>query len=166
MIMSSYRKTLIVLLTASLFLTGCFGRMITRPTVAIQEVHITGLSLTGATLTFLVELENPNGFGVTVTTFTYSVYLNDRPVAQGEATEPISIKRRSVTPVSLPLKTAFQDLEKGLKSLIGSDTADYRIEGSLAVRSFFGRLEFPYSRSGTIDLKHQRSPTPKTGRAL
>jgi LEA14-like dessication related protein len=164
--MSSYRKTIIVLLTASLFLSGCLGRMITRPTVAIQEVHITGLSLTGATLTFLVVLENPNGFGVTVTTFTYSVYLNDRPVAQGEATEPISIKRRSVTPVSLPLKTAFQDLEKGLKSLIGSDMANYRIEGSLAVRSFFGRLEFPYSRTGTIDLKHQRSPAPKTGRAL
>ncbi len=166
MIISSYRNAFIVLLMASLFLTGCLNRMITRPTVAIQEVHITGLSLTGATLTFLVELENPNGFGVTVTAFTYSVYLNDRPVANGETTEPISIKRRSVTPVSLPLKTTFQDLEKGLKALIGSDTAEYRIEGSLALRSFYGRLEFPYNRIGTIDLKHQRSPTPKTGRAL
>ncbi|MBI3596950.1 MAG: LEA type 2 family protein [Nitrospirae bacterium] len=165
MIMSSYRKTFIVLLTASLFLSGCFSRMITRPTVAIQEIHVTGLSLTGATLTFLVELENPNGFGLTVTAFTYSVYLNDRPVAQGEATEPISIPRRSVTPISLPLKTTFQDLEKGLKSLIGFDTVEYRIQGSLAVRSFLGRLEFPYSRTGTIDLKHQRSFSPPSGNA-
>ena len=162
MVMSSYRKTLIVLLTASLFLSGCLSRMITRPTVAIQEVHVTGLSLSGAELTFLVELENPNGFGVTVTAFTYSVSLNDRLVAKGEATEPTPIKRRSVTPVSLPLKTAFQDLEKGLKSLIGADTAEYRIEGLLAVRSFFGRLEFPYSRTGTIDLKHPRSLKPPT----
>jgi LEA14-like dessication related protein len=165
MFMSSRRITVIVLLTASLFLSGCLGRMITRPTVAIEEIRLTGLSLTGATLTFLVELENPNGFGVTVTAFTYSVYLNDRPVANGETTDPIPIQRRSITPVSLPLKTSFQDLEKGLKSLIGSDTVDYRIEGSLAVRSLFGRLEFPYNRTGTIDLKHQRPPLPKTGRA-
>lgn len=165
MIKSSYRKPVFILLTASLFLSGCFGWMISRPTVAIQEVHVTGLSLTGATLTFLVELENPNGFGLTVTTFTYSVYLNDRPVAQGEATEPIVIQRRSVSSVPLPLKTTFQDLEKGLKSLIGSDTVDYRIQGSLAVQSFLGHLEFPYSRTGTIDLKHQRSSTPPSGGA-
>ena len=163
MVVSSYIKSLIVLLTASLLLSGCLGRMISRPTVAIQEIRLTGLSQTGATLTFLVELENPNGFGITVTAFTYSIYLNDRPVAKGEATEPITIKRRSITPVSLPLKTAFQDLEKGLKSLIGSDTVEYRIEGSLALRSFFGRLEFPYNRTGTIDLKHQRPLAPKTG---
>ncbi|MEK6683736.1 MAG: LEA type 2 family protein [Nitrospirota bacterium] len=162
----SHRKIVIVLLTVSLFLSGCLSRTITRPTVAIQEVHVTGLSLTGATLTFLVELENPNRFGVTVTAFTYSVSLNDRPVAKGKATGPISIKRRSVTPVSLPLKTAFQDLEKGLKSLIGSDTAEYRIEGSLTVRSLFGRLEFPYNRTGTIDLKHPRSLKPPVDRSL
>jgi len=159
---SSRRKTFFILLAASLLLSGCLGRMITRPTVAIQEIRLTGLSLTGATLTFLVELENPNGFGVTVTAFTYTVYLNGRPVAHGETTDPIPIKRRSITPVSLPLKTSFQDLEKGLKSLIGADTVDYRIEGSLAVRSFFGRLEFPYNRTGTIDLKHQHPRSPTT----
>jgi len=157
MILSSFRKVFIVLLTATLFLSGCFSWTITRPTVALQEVHVTGLSLTGATLTFLVALENPNGFGLTVTTFTYSVSLNNRPVAQGELTEPISIPSRSVTSIPLPLKTTFQDLERGLKSLVGSDTVEYRIEGSLAVRSFLSHLEFPYSRTGTIDLKHQRS---------
>ncbi len=156
MTLSSRRKALFILLTASLVLSGCLGRMITQPTVAIEEIRLTGLSLTGATLTFLVELDNPNGFDVTVTAFTYSVYLNDRPVANGETAELIPIKRRSITPVSLPLKTTFQDLEQGLNSLIGSDTAEYRIEGSLAVRSFFGRLEFPYNRTGRIDLKHRR----------
>ncbi|HUK56080.1 MAG TPA: LEA type 2 family protein [Nitrospiria bacterium] len=139
--------------------------MITRPTVSIQEVHVTGLSLTGATLTVLVELENPNGFGVTVTTFTYSVALNDRPFAQGAAAGPISIKRRSITPVSVPLQTTFKDLEKGLKSLTGSDTVEYRIEGSLAVQSFLGRLEFPYRRTGTIDLRHPRSLNSSKGDA-
>jgi len=163
MIRLSYRKAIIILLTASLFLSGCFSWMITRPTVAIQEIHVTGLSLTGATLTFLVELENPNGFGLTVTAFTYSVYLNDRPVAHGETTDPIAIPRRSVTSIPLPLKTSFQDLEKGLKSLIGSDSAEYRIQGSLAVRFFLGRPEFPYNRTGTIDLKHQRSSRPLFG---
>jgi LEA14-like dessication related protein len=165
MIKSSFRKPVIILLAASLFLSGCFGWMISRPTVAIQEIHVTGLSLTGATLTFLVELENPNGFGLTVTAFTYSVYLNDRPVAKGEATEPIAIQRRSITSIPLPLKTTFQDLEKGLKSLIGSDSVEYRIQGSLAVQSFLGRLEFPYNRTGTIDLKHQRSSSPPYGGA-
>jgi len=165
MIKSSYRKPVIILLTASLLLSGCFGWMISRPTLAIQEIHVTGLSLTGATLTLLVELENPNGFGLTVTEFTYSVYLNNRPVAQGEATEPIAIQRRSATSIPLPLKTTFQDLEKGLKSLIGSDTVEYRIQGSLAVQSFLGRLEFPYSRTGTIDLKHQHSSSPPSGGA-
>jgi LEA14-like dessication related protein len=165
MIKLSYRKAVIILLTASLFLSGCFSWMITRPTVAIQEIHVTGLSLTGATLTFLVELENPNGFSLTVTAFTYSVYLNDRPVAHGETTDPIAIQSRSVTAIPLPLKTTFQDLEKGLKSLIGPDTVEYRIQGSLAVRSFLGRLEFPYNRTGTIDLKHQRSSRPPYGGA-
>ena len=163
MIRLSSRKAVVILLTASLLLSGCFSWMITRPTVAIQEIHVTGLSLTGATLTFLVELENPNGFGLTVTVFTYSVYLNDRPVAHGETTDPIAIQSRSVTSIPLPLKTTFQDLEKGLKSLIGSDSVEYRIQGSLAVRSFLGRLEFPYSRTGTIDLKHQRSSRPSGG---
>jgi LEA14-like dessication related protein len=165
MTLPPYRIFFIVLLTSSLFLSGCFSWMITRPTVALQEVHVTGLSLTGATLTFLVALENPNGFGLTVTAFTYSVSLNARPVAQGELTEPISIPSRGVASIPLPLKTTFQDLDRGLKSLIGSDTADYRIEGSLAVRSFLGRLEFPYSRTGTIDLKRQHSIRSPSGGA-
>ena len=166
MTLSSRRGTFFILLAVSFFLSGCLGRMITRPTVAIQEVHVTGLSLSGAELTFRVELENPNGFGVTVTAFTYSVFLNDRPVAKGEATDPISIKGRSVTPISLPLKTAFEDLGKGLQSLIGSDRVNYRIEGSLAVKSYFGRLDFPYSRAGTIDLKHPRPLRPPADWAL
>jgi LEA14-like dessication related protein len=165
MALSSHRKVFFILLTASLLLSGCLGRMITRPTVAIQEIRLTGLSLTGATLTFRVELENPNGFGITVTKFTYSIYLNDRPVATGETTEAVPIPRRSTTPVSLPLKTAFQDLEKSLNALIGSDTVEYRIEGSLGVRSFFGRWEFPYNRTGTVDLKHPRPLKPPTDRA-
>jgi LEA14-like dessication related protein len=160
MIMSSHRLTVIVILTASLFLSGCLGRLIARPTVTLQEVQITGLSLTGATLTFRLGLENPNGFGVTVTALSYSIYLNDRPLAKGEATDPIPINRRSVAQISLPLKTSFQELEKGLKSLIGSGAVAYRIEGSLAARSFFGRLEIPYSRTGTIELKHPRPLRP------
>jgi len=167
MIRLSHRKAVIILLTASLFLPACFSWMITRPTVAIQAIHVTGLSLTGATLTFLVELENPNGFGLTVTEFTYSVYLNDRLVANGETTDPIAIQSRSVTSIPLPLKTSFQDLEKGLKSLIGSDSVEYRIQGSLTVQSFLGHLEFPYNRTGTIeiDLKHQRSSRLPAGSA-
>jgi LEA14-like dessication related protein len=165
MILTSHRIIVVVLLAASLFLSGCPSRMITRPSVAIQEIRLTGLSLTGATLTFLVELENPNGFGLTVTKFTYSIYLNDRPVATGETTEAVSIPRRSTTPVSLPLKTAFRDFEKGLASLIGSDRVEYRIEGSLGMRSFFGRWEFPYNRTGMIDLKHPRPLKPPTDRA-
>jgi len=149
-----------VMLTASLFLSGCLGRLIARPTVTLRDVQITGLNLTGATLTFRVGLENPNAFGVTVTAFSYSIYLNDRPIAEGEATHPISIERRNVTEVSLPLKTTFREMEKSLMSLIGSDTAEYRIQGSLAVRSFFGRLEVPYRRIGTIVLKHQPSLRP------
>lgn len=153
----SYRTALIILFSASLLLSGCFSWWIARPTVAIREIHVTGLTLSGATLTLLVELENPNGFGLTVTAFTYTLYLNDRPVAQGKTIESVELPRRSVTSIPLPLKTSFQDLERGLQSLIGSATVDYRIQGSLEVRSFLGPLEFPYHRTGTIDLKHQRS---------
>ena len=150
----NHKKHIAILLTVLFLLSGCLGRMITRPTVTIQSIEVTGLSLAGAALTFRVELENPNGFGVTITAFTYSIYLNDHPIAKGETTEPVTIERRSAARVSLPLKTSFREIEKGLKFLIGSDTADYRIEGSLTVQSFFGRLEFPYSRSGTISIKH------------
>lgn len=160
MILSSCRLTVILMLTASLFLSGCLGRLIARPTVTLRDVQITGLNLTGVTLTFRVELQNPNAFGVTVTAFSYSIYLNDRPIAVGEATDQIFIERRNITEVSLPLKTTFREMEKGLASLIGSDAAEYRIEGSLAVRSFFGRLEVPYRRIGTIDLKHPRPLRP------
>jgi len=160
----SRRKTIFILLTALLLLSGCLSRMITRPNVAIQEIRLAGLSLTGATLTFLIELENPNGFGITISSFTYSIYLNDRSVASGETTEAVSIPRRSTTKVSLPLKTAFQDLEKSLNALIGSETVEYRIEGSLGVRSFFGRWTFPYNRTGTIDLKHRHPLNPPSGR--
>ncbi|MBI3609446.1 MAG: LEA type 2 family protein [Nitrospirae bacterium] len=146
-------------------LSGCLSRMITRPTVAIQSVQVTGLNPAGATLTFLVDLENPNGFGVTVKAFSYSVYLSDHLLAQGEMREPVSIKGRSVASIPLPLKTDLQEIVTGLKSLNSSDMADYRIEGSLKIRSFFGRLEFPYNRTGTIYLRPLRFLRPPSGGA-
>jgi len=131
--------------------------MVTRPTVAVREVQITGLSLSGVTLTFLVELENPNGFGITVTDFSYSLFLNNRAVANGAATEPVSIDRHSITKIALPLKSSFADIVQELQSMNGSDALEYRIEGSVTVRSMLGRMTFPYSRTGEIGPGRSRS---------
>jgi len=147
-------KAIVVFAGIGLFVSGCLDRMVTRPTVTVQEVRISELTLSGATLTFRVQLENPNGFGITVTAFSYTIYLNDRPVASGQAPEPISINRHSVTEFSLPLKTSFAEIENQLKSILHSDTLAYRIEGSLVVQSVFGRLTFPYTRTGTIGPTH------------
>jgi LEA14-like dessication related protein len=131
--------------------------MVIRPTVAVREIRVTGLSLSGVTLTFLVELENPNGFGITVTDFSYSLFLNNRAVANGAATEPISINRHSITKIALPLKTSFADIVQELQSMNGSDTMEYRIEGTVTVRSMLGRMAFPYHRTGVIGPGHSRS---------
>jgi LEA14-like dessication related protein len=150
-------KPFFILVCASLFVSGCLDRMVIRPTVAVREIQVTGLSLSGVTLTFGVELENPNGFGITVTDFSYTLFLNNRAVANGAAPEPISIDRHSITKIALPLKTSFSDIVQELQSMNGSDAMEYRIEGTVTVRSMLGRMEFPYSRTGVIGPGHSRS---------
>ncbi len=154
-----YSWFFILSFAAAVFLSsGCMGRALVRPNVTLGSVEVTGLSLTGAHLTLQVDLENPNRFGVTITRLGYTVFLNDRPLATGAVLDPISIPSRATTTVRLPLSTSFRDLKTGLKSLLESDSVAYAIEGDVAIRSFFGSRNFPYHRTGTINLKRHRPP--------
>jgi LEA14-like dessication related protein len=101
-----------------------------------------------------LDVQNPNRFDLTLKSFEYTVYLNNKEIGNGRLEKELLIPSSSTTQVQVPVGAKFKDLGGSLKTIITSDDLPYKIEGKADIKTAFGCLNFPFLKEGHINLKN------------
>jgi LEA14-like dessication related protein len=148
------KQCLIILFAFSILLVSCLSWVIEKPSFVLREITIRPRSLTEMNLLLGVDVQNPNRFDLTLKSFEYTIYLNNKKIGKGCLEKELLIPSSSIIRAQMPVPTKFKDWGGNLKSVITGDELPYKIEGKIDIKTVFGLLNFPFSKEGHINLKN------------
>ena len=147
------RCGILFLFILPLVLVSCLGWILEKPSFVLREITLSPRSLIEMNLLLGLDVQNPNRFDLTLTSFEYAVYLNNEEIGKGRLEKEILIPSSSITQVQAPVAASFKNLGGSLRSIIAGMTGkdvSYKIEGKAEVKTFFGSFNFPFSKEGRI----------------
>lgn len=74
-----------------------------RPTVAVDRVHISGLSFDDIDLLFDLKVNNPNSIKVSLAGFDYDFFLNGNSFVKGQQDKGLNIEAKGESIVQIPI---------------------------------------------------------------
>jgi LEA14-like dessication related protein len=138
-------------LTLSICLTSCLNRIIEEPSFVLREIILKPSSLTEANLLIGLKVQNPNRFALTLKSFEYTLYLDDKEIGTGHLEKEILVPSLSTTQVEVSVVAKFKDLSGILKTIISGHDLPYKIEGKASIGTTFGSRDFSLSKDGRTD---------------
>jgi LEA14-like dessication related protein len=141
------------ILLCALLLAGCAGLFFEEPVITLKEIHVRQLSLTDASLVFVAEIQNPNGYDLRLKSLDYAVHLNGKEAGGGFLEKEVSVPASSSTPVEIPLTARFGSLGGVVKLYLTGQEMSYKIEGKALVKAGLFDRTFPFSRTGALSPK-------------
>ncbi len=146
-------SALILLLLILCMSTGC-SMLLKEPTITVKEIALKDISLSELTLSIVLEVDNPNLFGITFSSITGSAsFLHDgeyQPLSTMKSGE-VRIER-GINTITIPVHAKNIDLLKAGFTMFTDREITIQIEG-VASPSFFGiSPQIPFSDIKTIPL--------------
>jgi len=137
-----------VLLGASGGCATLARRAFTEPVVTLKDVRVNGVGLTGGSLDILLNVYNPNRFGLDATRLTYQVFVDSVPFGTGATDSRFTVQSGDSTVVRLPLTFTWAGVGQAGRGLLNTGTVNYRVTGDLTVGSSVGTYTLRYDRTG------------------
>lgn len=131
---------------------GCSAiakKIIEKPKVALERVHVRDVGSAGATVVFGVQVENPNRFSIKVDALRYDVEIDGKVVSSGSLDAPAEVPAKQTSIVDIPVPIQYGDLFSSVLGFIQNGASAYRIKGAAA----FGMLEVPFEKSGELNFR-------------
>ena len=147
--------TLALTLAALSSLAGCGGHAresapipFTQPDVALRNVQLRGIGLTGSALDLDLRVANPNGYALEDPRVRYRVYVGDVQLAEGFTDLDVTVPQGDSALVRVPASVGYPALQRAGRAILGTGAAPYRVVGRITVGTPYGRVTFPYDRVG------------------
>lgn len=153
------RSLRLLALTSILALSGCAAlnqlaaSAFEKPKLTFRSATLQSLDLEGATLGFQFDLENPNGFGLTLARLGYGVEVEGTRIAAGDMPGGLKIPAAGKAPVTFPVRVRYRDVP-GIVSLLGrqQESIRYKLGGTVGVSTPVGVVDLPISHEDSLKL--------------
>lgn len=131
---------------------GCTGLAspVAEPEVELREVAVVSVSMTGALLRATFVVTNPNSVAIPIEAVDYDVAIGGADPFRGQIRVDQTIPAYGSAPVALDLEIDPMTAADTIRRLSAGER-DYRINGTVHLRSPVGRLSVVFSEEGTID---------------
>lgn len=146
-----------LLLISILVLTAC-ATTVQRPTVKLKDVRFADLDSKGASLNFLLTVNNPNTFDLPLQGYTYAVQVMDAPLAIGESKDGMNFPAGNGTDMLIPVRVSFNDVLEIIKRSPGLRDIPYRLKANLIMGTPIGSITVPVSKNGAVAIPKQYQP--------
>lgn len=127
-----------------------------RPSVALRDVRLVGLGVTGGNLDVVLGVYNPNGYRLDATRLHYHLMVDTVEVADGELTDRQAFQGGDTTIVHLPVRFSYAGVGAAGRELTQTGAVNYKVVGDITVDSPAGTRSFPFASTGrftTVDAK-------------
>jgi LEA14-like dessication related protein len=150
-------RSLLALALAAL--SGCAlfqqlaSQVFEKPTLTFKSARLSDVSLAGATIDLVFDVENPNAEGLTLASTTdYVVTVEGKQLVAGRPPQGITIPARGKGEVTLPAAVRFADLGASIAALLGQRSVAWAAQGHVGVQTPLGAVTLPFSKEGRLDL--------------
>ncbi|MGZ3635588.1 MAG: LEA type 2 family protein [Syntrophales bacterium] len=119
-----------------------------KPSFVLREIILRPSSLTEANLFIGLDVQNPNRFDLTLKSFEYVLFLDNKEIGTGHLEKEILIPSSSTTQVQVSVIAKFKDVGGILKTIIAGHDLPYKVEGRASIKTTFGSRDFLLSKDG------------------
>ena len=118
------------------------------PQVRVRRLQVRELTLQGARLVLVMDVENPNGFLIGVDSLDYRFGVSGREWARGRMRQKTRLVRRSGATLQLPLNLSFSEMGQSVRRVLtGSSPLSYELSVEMALTT-----DLPLLPTATVTL--------------
>lgn len=144
-------------LVASLVLSACAtfraALRFEEPQVELEEINITGLSLTGGTLDLVFDVYNPNDYRLRSTRLEVSLDLEDSHFGEALIDKPLDLSPENHSRVVMPVRFEWAGVGAGARALLTRQGVRYALTGAVLVETPLGDRRVALTGRGEVPLK-------------
>ena len=148
MSMKTWRVLFLLLSGAILVSCAALKESIKKPEISTQAARITGVSLNGMDVAFVLGVKNPNPMGFTLEGLSYKLDIENKPLLRGKTKQRLKVAAKGDSSLTLPLSLAYKDMFDGVSAMLKQDKVRYALNGEMD----FGLIQLPYKTSGTFSM--------------
>lgn len=140
-----------VALVAGAAASGCatIGRQVfTNPVVSFKDVQFNGLGLQGGSLDVILNVYNPNHYGLSAQRLDYQVLVDSTQLGTGAITKSFGVGGGDSAEVHLPVTFSYAGLGSAGRALMARGVVNYRVLGNITVGTPIGNFTRPFDRAG------------------
>jgi LEA14-like dessication related protein len=149
---------LVALICSAFLLGGCAelqrlaDRSLAAPRVGLERASVVEADLEGATVRLDLLLENPNDVAFTVASATWRLEVEQVEVGEGELPGGLGIAARGTAPFAVTVRVRWADVRRLVERVGKKEQVDYRVSGTVGVRTPIGVLTPAFSHAGKLPV--------------
>ncbi len=134
------------------FLKNLLAVAFQKPTFTFKTAQVLDVSLAGATVNLVYELDNPNAIGISIAEVDYALFVEGKQVVAGKPPNGLQLPAQRKSEIQFPTAVKFQDIAPVVQTFLTKDRATYRAEGHIGLQSPIGVISFPISKEGEFEV--------------
>jgi LEA14-like dessication related protein len=146
--------TIVAVAMAATMLTDCrevSRRLYHPPTVALHNVAVEGVGLTGGTLRVALLVRNPNFYPLSTAGMRYQLLVGDSiPIATGVDSTHRRVGANDSTIVEMPVQVSWQGLSAAGSAIAASGLVSYQLVGNITLDTPLGTHDIPVNQRGSF----------------
>ncbi len=124
-----------------------------EPQVALEEITITGLGLSGGTLDLALDVYNPNDYRLRSTRLEIGLDLEDVHFGDALIDKPLDLSPQNHSRVIVPVRFEWAGVGAGARALLQRQAIRYGLAGAVLVETPLGERRVGLRHSGDVPLK-------------
>jgi LEA14-like dessication related protein len=151
---ASRRVAIVAIAVSATMLAGCrevSRRLYRPPTVALRNVAVGGVGLTGGSLRVALLVRNPNFYSLSTAGMRYQLLVGDSvTIATGVDSTHRRIAANDSTIVELPVQVSWQGLSAAGRDIAASGLVPYQLVGTITLDTPLGTHDIPVNQRGSF----------------
>jgi LEA14-like dessication related protein len=142
---------------ALLALTGCAtlrsALNFQEPQVALQQINITGLGLTGGTLDLVFDVYNPNDYRLRSTRLEVGLDLEGTHFGDALIDRPLDLSPTNHSQVVMPVQFEWAGVGAAAQGFLTRQAVQYAVTGAVLLDTPLGEKRVQLRSTGDVPLK-------------
>lgn len=151
-----YQMAVLAIL-ALVTITGC-ASFVRDPHLTVRSTDVVSVDTAGFDIELLIGVENPNGFDVSLQSYTYDLQIMSVPFSSGGLQKGFVFPSGQLVDIRLPFRVHYDDLLGVVKRRPDLDRIPYTLDARLNLKTPFGDLIIPVKKSGNISVPEAYRP--------
>ena len=124
-----------------------------EPQLALEEIRVTGLGLTGGTLDIVLDVYNPNEYRLRSTRLELGVDLEDVHFGDALIDKPLDLSPQNHSQVIVPIRFDWAGVGAAARGLFQRQAVRYGATGAVLVDTPLGEKRIGLRFNGDVPLK-------------